>query len=69
MLSRGENGRLSFESLQAEVFFCDLLIHAKNARELEWIGDRLQESLEEAIAMMQSDMGIDDDEEDEDEET
>lgn len=67
MITRNEQGRLSFEHLKAEILFCDLLEHAKNAREVEWISERLQESLEEAVAMMESELGVDDEEEEEDE--
>jgi hypothetical protein len=41
MLTRNENGKLKLNTLDAEIFFGDLLYKAKNESELEFIKDNL----------------------------
>lgn len=46
MLIRNESGKLFLQSLDLEIFLADLFVKCKNEREVEWLKEQLQESVE-----------------------
>jgi hypothetical protein len=46
MLSRNENGKLKFKSLDFEIFIGDLYAECNTEKEIEWLQEQLQPIIE-----------------------
>ncbi len=46
MLSRNENGKLQFQSLDFQILIGDMFSKCKNEHEVEWVQEQLQSCVE-----------------------